>query len=116
GCGARCTTGVCVRGACGCQLGWTPCAGRCVNFQNDPANCGACGNACPPGVACASGTCAACPAGYVRCNGLCVLTATDGANCGGCGIACGAHAACSSGQCRCNAGYTLCGGRCVPLL
>ena len=33
------------------------CNGACVNLQSDPANCGACGNACASGEACTDGDC-----------------------------------------------------------
>jgi len=46
----------------GCLPEETECSGVCVDVQNDPHNCGACGNECPgsggnPGV-CTNGTCA----------------------------------------------------------
>jgi DNA-binding beta-propeller fold protein YncE len=52
------------------------CGNSCVAVQTDPANCGACGNACLAGEACRAGACtecaAACGAGQ-RCeDGLCV--------------------------------------------
>jgi hypothetical protein len=42
-----------------CPAGRTRCEGvqGCVNLQNDPRNCGQCGNRCPPGARCAQGTC-----------------------------------------------------------
>ncbi len=42
----------------GCATGFTTCAGRCVNFLTDAANCGACGSACTSGMTCAVGHCA----------------------------------------------------------
>jgi hypothetical protein len=35
------------------------CDGTCVSFKLDPANCGACGNVCPPGQGCVNGVCVA---------------------------------------------------------
>jgi hypothetical protein len=35
----------------------TCCNGTCTSLFFDGANCGACGNACPPGTRCAGGTC-----------------------------------------------------------
>jgi hypothetical protein len=44
-----------------CPAGLTVCGqgafARCLDLQNDPANCGACGNACAPGIACVAGAC-----------------------------------------------------------
>ena len=40
-----------------CRDGFTECNGHCVDVSNDEANCGACGNACPAGVQCLSGSC-----------------------------------------------------------
>ena len=40
-----------------CAAGYTQCNLSCLDLQTDPANCGACGNACPPGVSCAGGVC-----------------------------------------------------------
>jgi Stigma-specific protein, Stig1 len=46
-----------------CAAGLTECALRCVDLSRDPANCGACGHACDPGVACVAGACATAPFG-----------------------------------------------------
>src|SRR5271156_4303382 len=40
-----------------CATGWTQCGLACVDIENDPDNCGACGHVCPPGVACSGGVC-----------------------------------------------------------
>jgi hypothetical protein len=48
----------CVSGMCACAAPTTTlCAGRCVDLMNDPANCSACGMACPAMETCAAGTC-----------------------------------------------------------
>ncbi len=41
-----------------CADGYTQCENQCVDLSTDPANCGTCGHACAPGVACAGGMCA----------------------------------------------------------
>jgi len=40
-----------------CPDGMTECNGQCVELQNDPQNCGACGKICPPGELCFNGQC-----------------------------------------------------------
>ncbi len=45
---------VCRNGSCSCGY---VCGSACVTLDNDPANCGACGNACATGEACQGGTC-----------------------------------------------------------
>lgn len=44
-----------------CPAGQKRCGNRCVNLQTDPANCGACGNACGAGQTCTAGACAGLP-------------------------------------------------------
>jgi Stigma-specific protein, Stig1 len=73
GCGFQCDPGkACVDGVCEgavCGAG-TPygfcdptnqnkhcCGSQCVDVSNDPANCGYCGNACPPAKSCLAGSC-----------------------------------------------------------
>lgn len=51
-------------GACDgvtCAAGTNCCAGECVNLQNDPYNCGACGTSCPGPHPYCSGTCGPVP-------------------------------------------------------
>lgn len=95
----------------------TDCSGACVDTQNDPANCGACGMACGTGEYCVAGSCTAqgCPSNTTDCGGSCVDTQNDPANCGGCGTACDASQICSGGTCadRCLGGSTECNGVCV---
>jgi hypothetical protein len=74
--GTCCAAGqVCVnKGAgasCQCPTGTFLCNGECVSSSDD--NCGFCGNTCPDGTTCVSGTCQ-CPAGTILCGGQCVST------------------------------------------
>ncbi|MBI3447522.1 MAG: hypothetical protein HY049_01180 [Acidobacteria bacterium] len=46
---------VCTQG--GCPAGQMSCGGLCVDSHTDPANCGACDNACAIGETCKTGTC-----------------------------------------------------------
>lgn len=50
-------TGECCNGECCDYNGSTCCPGGCKNLALDDENCGACGNACPPGSFCRFGTC-----------------------------------------------------------
>lgn len=83
-------------GAQTCVAGDRACNGTCVSLASDPANCGACGNACAGGL-CSSGAC--CAAGQSVCNGACTSVASDAANCGACGNQCPAGSECAAGQC-----------------
>jgi hypothetical protein len=103
-------------GAVTCGSGATLCGGSCVETQNDPANCGACGTACPAGQVCSAGKCGVtCLGGSTLCGTTCVQTQNDPANCGACGTACPTGQVCSTGKCgvTCLGGSTPCGGSCV---
>jgi hypothetical protein len=48
---------------CNCNSGLTECNGACVDLMTSPANCGACGHACPGGQSCHGGLCPCVDAG-----------------------------------------------------
>jgi len=70
-----------------CTVGRMCCGGTCANLQNDPFNCGKCGNVCPAATPfCGGGTC-----GRATCepNVVCIGTATCcGNSCCGVGQLC----------------------------
>jgi len=107
--------------------GLTYCNEVCVNTRADPANCGGCGNVCPPPVGgqatCVSGVCGCdCGPGGTACAGVCTNTDTDPKNCGRCGVLCpdplGGSALCTSGTCVASCPEdkpTVCNGTCVDV-
>ena len=80
-----------------CQL----CNGKAIP-ENDPANCGECGNACRPDQICSLSSCKCPPNAGFECGGSCVDLDTDGQNCGACGTACPAGQSCEKGACVCS--------------
>lgn len=88
----------------------------CGDTQEDPSNCGACGNACASGQSCDAGKCV-CPPYQSFCGGACIPTSVDPKNCGGCGVTCSGTDVCSAGACSstCLPGLEACNNRCVDL-
>ncbi len=134
GCGQQCPPGqTCANGLCSGSV--SPClAGRrdaycdldagttrvccpgggCADVESDAANCGSCGYACPPGLACLERQCLAttCTSGTAGqpceqgdggqgacCGTSCLDTAADPNNCGGCGVKCASVEVCVQGSC-----------------
>lgn len=112
------------------------CNDRCISFDNDVANCGACGKTCGARQTCVHGSCT-CASSEKLCSSQCVDTQTDSKNCGACGKACGTAdlcqagvcivnttgcvpacsggQTCDSGKCVCASGQSFCSGRCVNM-
>ena len=83
----------------GCSVGYQDCDGVCANPSNDPRHCGSCGNACPDGMFCSSGTCAPeCEAALLQCGALCVDAQRDPDHCGDCTKRC-TSGICELGSC-----------------
>jgi hypothetical protein len=85
---------------CTCDLGQLKCGLTCVDANEDPANCGECGNECAPGAFCTSGSCVAqCDPPFTTCGDVCADLTRDPYHCGGCvGRSC-ASGVCVEGDC-----------------
>jgi len=105
-----------------CPSSMTECGGACVDTTSNPANCGACDNACATGEYCAAGTCTAtsgdCPTPLTDCSGACVDTDNDPVHCGSCDNACGSGEHCAGGTCAsadCPLPLMDCSGTCTNI-
>ena len=111
------STRVCNNGTCGisCNTGFRNCDGNAsngceVNVFTSTANCGTCGNVCPPRAnatpVCNNGTCGfTCNSGFDDCNnnasdGCEVNLMTDENNCGSCRHLCPGFLNCLNGICN----------------
>jgi hypothetical protein len=73
-----CESGRCVlcrsRVICGrvcCATGKSCCDGACLDLDDDPTNCGACGRACGDTEVCRNGLCTDCPGDVYSCDNVC---------------------------------------------
>jgi hypothetical protein len=85
---------LCSEGKChlACEPLWANCNllpedGCEVSTDDDPLNCGFCGNKCDPGVLCWKGACG-CPNGFTQCGNDCVNVKADDLHCGACDTPC----------------------------
>lgn len=87
----------------------TVCGGKCVDTASDPMNCGACGNGCPPGASCESGSCKCPGATATICGDTCVELAEDPRHCNSCTKGCGTDGVCNGkGACWCRERMDYC--------
>lgn len=104
----------CLDGECvDCDaVGMENCSGTCTPLGTD-SNCSDCGDVCPTGGSCESGTCE-CPENQVDCSGTCTLLGTAD-NCSTCGHQCTGGKVCVEGSCECPVGKVDCSGTCKSL-
>ncbi len=89
----------------------------CIDGQNDPFNCGGCGNTCATGQICLGGVCTC---NGTLCSGCChENTCEAGASNQRCGTnggvcqGCTGGSSCRNGVCTCPNGLSYCAGACV---
>jgi hypothetical protein len=86
-------------GSPACDVGETLCNEVCVDLDEDPDNCGECGDECEPGQLCSEGMCEMqCEPPTTRCGMFCVNLDTDPDHCGACPIECDSGL-CQDGEC-----------------
>jgi hypothetical protein len=116
GIGGAVATGGTAGAGGGCASDEQNCDGACVTLDDDPANCGQCGQTCAADEVCSLGACSAeCAGTTTKCGASCVDTMSDPDNCGSCGTPCADGEVCSQGACalECAGGTTKCGAKCV---
>lgn len=91
-----------------CPVGRMACGGLCVTVEQDPMNCGTCGNECAEARECRGGQCVVAlgcePTAY--CDNRCVELDTNNDHCGKCFNSCAEDKNCQGGECRCPDGST----------
>jgi hypothetical protein len=101
-----------------CRAGWLDCDGICIEVQNDPHNCGACGHECGP-FECSGGVCG--PLRRPDAGGPdASMSSPDGGDGGGAGMPSigkgGVGLIPDGGFPGCEIGRTDCGGACADTL
>lgn len=87
-------------GAPNCEDPTIACGGVCIDPSADPANCGACGNACDASELCSAGECVdGCDASLTACGQSCRDLTSDAAHCGACDSPCASGFLCVAGVC-----------------
>lgn len=66
-----------------CSSGQVACNGLCVNYANDPNNCGSCGVECSPGQNCTNGACVTPTSSCFQSGHQCIDALVNGGCCSG---------------------------------